>query len=96
MTLPQPIKAKLELLAAMVLDGHVLDVDVVMQGIDEWLTEAPKDAWHKRQNTWEIEPWLELLPFSTRPERGDRGAHEGQGVLQDTPGPNTGSACLTP
>jgi hypothetical protein len=32
------------------------------------LEEAAKDAWNKRQNTWEIEPWLELLPFTTRPE----------------------------
>jgi hypothetical protein len=67
MALPQPIKAKRELLAAMVMDGCVPDVDVVMQGIDEWLAVPVKDAWHKRQNTWEIEPWLELLPFSTRP-----------------------------
>jgi hypothetical protein len=68
MALPQPLKAKRGLLAAIALDGQVLDVDVVMQGVDEWLQEAPNDAWQKRQNTWEIEPWLELLPFTTRPE----------------------------
>jgi len=68
MALPQPLKAKCELLAAIALDGRVLDVDVVMQGVDEWLEEAPKNAWEKRQNTWEIEPWLELLPFTTRPD----------------------------
>jgi hypothetical protein len=56
------------LLAAIALDGQVLDVDVVLQGGDEWLEEAAKDAWHKGQNTWDIEPWLELLPFTTRPE----------------------------
>ncbi len=67
MALPQPIKAKRELLGALVMDGCVLDVDVVIQGIDEWLADAAKDAWHKQQNTWEIELWLELLPFSTRP-----------------------------
>jgi hypothetical protein len=39
-----------------------------MRGVDEWPAEAPQDAWHKRQNAWEIEPWLELLPFTTRPE----------------------------
>ena len=39
-----------------------------MQGVDEWLAEAPKNEWHNKQNTWEIEPWLELLPFTTRPE----------------------------
>jgi hypothetical protein len=68
MALPQPLKAKQGLLAAIAIDGQVLDVDVVMHAVDEWLQEAPKDAWQKRQNTWEIEPWLELLPFSTRPE----------------------------
>jgi hypothetical protein len=67
MTLPQRLNTKRGLLAAMALDGQVLDIDVVMQGIDEWLQEAAKDAWNKRQNTWEIEPWLELLPFTTRP-----------------------------
>jgi hypothetical protein len=66
--LPQPLKAKRELLAAIALDGQVLDVNVVMQGVDEWLEEAAKDAWQKRQNTWEIERWLELLPFTPRPE----------------------------
>jgi hypothetical protein len=67
MALPQPLKSKRELLAAIALDGQVLDVDIVMQGVDEWLADAPNDAWHKKQNTWEIEPWLELLPFTTRP-----------------------------
>jgi hypothetical protein len=67
MALPQPLKAKRELLAAIALDGQVLDVDVVMQGVDEWLEEAPNNAWHKRQEKWGIEPWLELLPFTTRP-----------------------------
>ena len=68
MALPQDLSTKRELLAAMVLDGQVLDVDIVMQAVDDWLQEAPKNAWQKRQNTWEIEPWLELLPFTTRPE----------------------------
>ena len=38
-----------------------------MQGVDEWLQDDPKNAWHRRQNTWEIEPWLELLPTQTSP-----------------------------
>ncbi len=69
--LPQPLATKQTLLAAMVLDGQIIDVDFVMQAIDDWLLDAGDDpikAWHKRQNTWEIEPWLELLPFTTRPE----------------------------
>jgi hypothetical protein len=70
MELPQPLTVKQTLAAAIVLDGQIIDTDLVMRAIDEWLSEArdPTKAWHKRQNTWEIEPWLELLPFSTRPE----------------------------
>ena len=68
MALPQPLKSKQELVAAIALDGQVLDVAVVMQGVDGWLEEAPNDAWQKRQQTWEIEPWLELLPFTNRPD----------------------------
>jgi hypothetical protein len=68
LSLPQPLQTKWELLAAIALDGQVIDVDIVMRGVDEWLRSTAKDAWHKKQNTWEIEPWLELLPFTTRPE----------------------------
>jgi hypothetical protein len=66
--LPQPLKSKRELLAAIAMNGQVLDASMVMQAIDEWLEEAARDSWHKRQNTWEIEPWLELLPYTSRPD----------------------------
>ena len=71
MALPQPISAKRELLMAMALDGMVLDASLIMSAIDDWLQDAGRDertAWHKRQNTWEIEPWLELLPFTDEPQ----------------------------
>ena len=66
--LPQPMRAKQKLFAAIALDGQVLDADTIMRAIDEWLLEAESNAWQKRQHTWEIEPWLELLPFTNRPE----------------------------
>jgi hypothetical protein len=68
MALPQPIQTKRGLLAAIALDGLVLEVNVVMQGVYEWLQRDSRDAWHRRQNTWEIEPWLELLPYTNQPE----------------------------
>jgi hypothetical protein len=71
MALHQPIVAKRELLTAMALDGQILDSVPLLQAIDAWIADAGKNdttAWHKRQNTWEIEPWLELLPFTERPE----------------------------
>ena len=67
MNLPQPIQTKRGLLAAIALDGQILDVNLVMQGVDDWRREDSGDPWHKRQNTWEIEPWLELLPYTNHP-----------------------------
>jgi hypothetical protein len=66
--LPQPLSTKRGLFSALALDGHVLDVNVIMQAIDEWLADPQNDNWHERQETWEIEPWLELLPFTSRPD----------------------------
>ena len=68
LALPQDLRAKRGLLAAITLDGQVPDVNVIMQGVDQWLQDDSGDAWHKRQNTWEIEPWLELLPYTNQPE----------------------------
>jgi hypothetical protein len=69
--LPQPLASKSGLFAAMVMDGQIVDSSIVMKAIDEWLADANSDenkVWHKRQNTWEIEPWLELLPFTDKPD----------------------------
>jgi hypothetical protein len=46
----------------------VLDADVVMRGVHEWLEEARNHAWHKRGETWDVERWLELLPFTDKPD----------------------------
>jgi hypothetical protein len=70
--LPQLLASKSGLFAAMVMDGQIVDSSIVMKAVDEWLADANGDenkAWHKRQNTYEIEPWLELLPFSDKPVR---------------------------
>ena len=67
MALPLPLKAKCGLVAAITMSGRIVDATLIEQAIDEWLIEAEKNAWHSRQNTWDIEPWLELLPFSSRP-----------------------------
>jgi hypothetical protein len=68
MALPQPLKVKRELAAAIALDGQILDAKIVLQAIDEWLTEAQTNEWHSKQETWAIEPWLGLLPFTNHPE----------------------------
>ncbi|WP_456726679.1 NACHT domain-containing protein [Bradyrhizobium sp. USDA 3397] len=71
LALPQPLATKQMLLAAVVLDGQIIDVDLVMRAIDDWLLDASSEAnkaWHKRQDNLEIERWVELLPFTTRPD----------------------------
>ena len=69
LSLPQPIAAKQHLLAALVMDGEVISADVVMQGVRAWIDQKNKQKyWVIDQHLWEVEGWIELLPFSDRPE----------------------------
>jgi hypothetical protein len=67
LVVPQPIRAKRELLAALVLEGEIISADVVLEGVRAWINEAQTNRWMLQQGLWEIEGWLELLPFSDRP-----------------------------
>ena len=53
----------------MALDGVVLKSAILLEAIRFWLEDSPEATWHKRQHTWEIEPWLELLPYSDEPDQ---------------------------
>jgi hypothetical protein len=69
LSLPQPIAAKQHLLAALVMDGEVISADVVMQGVRAWIDQKNKQKyWVIDQHLWEVEGWIELLPFSDSPE----------------------------
>ncbi|MGH7074361.1 MAG: hypothetical protein ACREFD_09210, partial [Stellaceae bacterium] len=65
--LPQPIRAKRELLAALVLDGEIIAADLVLEGVRAWLDDAQEHTWMFREGLWEVEGWLELMPFTNRP-----------------------------
>lgn len=69
MALPRMPAAKLGLLTAMALDGVLLKSAILLEAIRFWLEDSPEATWHKRQHTWEIEPWLELLPYSDEPDQ---------------------------
>jgi hypothetical protein len=45
----------------------VISADLVLQGVREWLDEAREKTWMYREGLWEIQGWLELLPFTDRP-----------------------------
>lgn len=69
LSLPQPIGVKQHLLAALVMDGEVISAGLVMQGVRSWIDERNKHKhWVINQHFWEVERWLELLPFSGHPE----------------------------
>ncbi|KAA0070451.1 hypothetical protein CIW50_26735 [Tardiphaga sp. P9-11] len=65
--LPEPIRTKRELLAALVLDGETIAADLVLEGIKTWLDDAAVNTWRYEQGIWELVGWLELMPFSDRP-----------------------------
>jgi hypothetical protein len=67
LALPQPIRSKRELFAAMILDGEVLSADLVLSAMAAWTDDAGQNTWRRRE-LWEPIGWLELLPFTDRPD----------------------------
>jgi hypothetical protein len=67
--LPEPIRTKREVLAALVLDGETIAADLVLEGIKAWFDDAAVNTWRYEQGIWELVAWLELMPFSDRPEK---------------------------
>ena len=65
--LPQPPATKCALLKVLAEAGEVLPGDLVFAGLHAVLEEAKTKPWLlSEQNGWQLEEWLELLPFSDR------------------------------
>jgi hypothetical protein len=67
LALPQPVRSKRELLAALVLAGEIISANMVLEGIRAFFDAAQQNGWMLNEGWWEVEGWLELLPFSDRP-----------------------------
>lgn len=67
--LPTPVRVKQELLTVLVLAGEIIRADMILEGIRSVIEDAKARTWLLHENYWELERWLELLPFSDRPER---------------------------
>ena len=67
--LPQSLRERQTLLRALVLAGEIVSADMLLDGLRGLLDEAKsKGRWLWDQNSWwEVEGWLDLLPFSDRP-----------------------------
>jgi hypothetical protein len=68
LALPRSTRAKLQLLMALTLAGQIVPADLVLDGVREFVEEAKTKTWILQQNQWEIESWIELLPYTDRPK----------------------------
>lgn len=68
LNLPRPLREKQALLAILVIAGEIVHADMVLDGIKTLLEDAKKEPWRLDENHEELGAWLELLPFSNRPD----------------------------
>ena len=68
LALPRPMLEKRDLLASLVMAGDTIRADMVIEGLKELLDEAKTKSWLLDEQHNGIEHWLELLPFSDRPD----------------------------
>lgn len=66
--LPQPYSKKLQFFTALVNAGESIEAELIVESIDELLEDAKTKPWLLEQNQGEIDRWLLLLPFTSRPE----------------------------
>jgi hypothetical protein len=67
LALPQPVRTKHELVAALLLAGEVINADMILEGVRACIDAEVNHSWMTDQEWWEVERWLELLPFTDRP-----------------------------
>lgn len=63
-----PLSEKLGLLNSLVFAGYKISADTVIQGLKELLEEAKQKPWLLDAHNNQIEKWIQLLPYSDRPE----------------------------
>jgi len=68
LNLRQPYTAKLRLLTTLVKAGELIEANRVTNCINELIEDAKTKHWLLEENSWTIDPWLLLLPFTDRPE----------------------------
>ena len=66
--LKQSLREQKALLSDLVLSGEIVRADIVLDGLRALVAELKTKRWFDfKQDWWEVESWLELLPFSDRP-----------------------------
>ena len=63
-----PMAAKRDLITVLVLAGEVVSADLLLEGIGAFFEAAKEKPWMiEENNRWDIDHWLELVPFTDRP-----------------------------
>ena len=66
--LNESLREKQALLSALVLSGEIVRADIVLDGLRALVAELKAKRWFDlKQAWWELEGWLDLLPFTDRP-----------------------------
>lgn len=80
---PLPLLEKLELLKALVIAGYKIEADMAIQGLKELFEDAKKKPWLLDEHHNQLVEWLQLLPFSNRPEALDEALDLGKEHLKE-------------
>lgn len=67
LALSLPITEKRYVFQALVASGQVLDADLMLEGLKEFLEKAKTQSWLLDDNHSDLSEWLELVAFSNRP-----------------------------
>ena len=68
MVLAQTPRTQRQLMTALVLAGEIVSAAVLIRGVDELLNAPEARRWELSRDSWELSEWLELFPFSDRPQ----------------------------
>jgi hypothetical protein len=69
LSLPQPTACKHRLLVNAARAGEVIPSAILIEGVQALLSEAQEQRWRLEENRGELMGWIDLFPFSDRPER---------------------------
>ncbi|MBS0251082.1 MAG: hypothetical protein JSR78_08455 [Proteobacteria bacterium] len=65
--MPLPLIEKRQVFLALTAAGEILDADLMLQGLKEFLEKAKTQTWLLDENHPDLGEWLELVAFSNRP-----------------------------
>jgi hypothetical protein len=68
MQLPLPLSEKRDFFTVIVVAGEIIQADLIFDGLKSVLEKSKAKRWvSSDENWWQLEEWLELMPFSDRP-----------------------------